>query len=86
MARGVKTTSFYRASAIRQQARAGRSTSDLAATFGLDTIAVENILACRTREAAAQVLDTKVESGVVRRFMLSEGVMVEFTNLIRSGE
>lgn len=52
----MKTSSFHRVSAIRQQARAGRSVAQLAAAFGLDLVTCENVLACRTREAAAAVV------------------------------
>lgn len=81
----MKTSHFYRASAIRQQKRAGRSVADLATTFCVSEIVVENIIAARTREGAAKVLDDLSSFDVVSRFVLVNGSIVDFTNLIQSG-
>lgn len=78
----MKTEHFYRASAIRQQARAGCSVLSLAQKFDLAITTVEHILACRTREAAARVLDQEDAFDVVSRFVQIEGNFVDFTNLI----
>lgn len=78
----MRVSSFHRVAAIRQQHRAGSSVLMLAQKFDLAITTVEEILRCRTREAAAMVLDAESSSGVVRRFVLSDGRFVDFTSLI----
>lgn len=78
----MKTEHFYHASAIRQQARAGCSVLSLAQKHQLSITTIEDILACRTREAAARVLDEENTPRVVSRFVQIEGRLVDFTSLI----
>lgn len=78
----MKTEHFYRVSAIRQQARAGCSVLSLAQKFNLAITTVEQILECRTREAAARVLDEEDMFPLVSRFIQSGDKIYDFTGLI----
>lgn len=78
----MKTEHFFKASAIRQQARVGCSVLDLAIKHHLAITTIEEILDCRTREAAARVLDQEDAFPLVSRFIQSEGHITDFTALI----
>lgn len=78
----VKTEHFYRVSAIRQQARAGLPVAALSARFGLPEFMVSRIIATRTVEGATKLLEIPEAYEVVKRFVLVEGRIVDFTALI----
>lgn len=79
----MRVNSFYRVAAIRQQARAGCSVLSLATKYQLAITMIEEILACRTREAAARVLDEEERFDVASRFVQIGGHFVDVTSLIR---
>lgn len=78
----MKTASFYKVSAIRQQARAGCSVLSLATKYQLAITTVEEILACRTREAAAMLIENIDTPRLVNHLWVVDGRVVDFTNLI----
>jgi hypothetical protein len=78
----VKTEHFYKVSAIRQQARAGLSIAALSARFNLPEFVLNRIIATRTIEGATKLLEIPESYESVKRFVLVEGCIYDFTALI----
>lgn len=74
----MKTEHFYQASAIRQYHRAGWTIDQLTEHFDQDAATLQKVLACRTREAAAKVLEDKTKPTVCQEFRLKCGITIRY--------